>query len=131
MGDQLEARISVIENIQEEFEHDIREIKEQLVRLTKLIEDRAEAKVIQPQNSSPPNLCSCFPAANNVSNRAYHPNLCHSMHALMTMPAGVRMSRPVNQSNSSRISLKDKKSVRIGLDWIRSLFHTLNYSSSC
>ena len=53
MGDQLEARISAIECIQEEFEHDIREIKEQLVRLTKLIEDHAEARVVQPRESSP------------------------------------------------------------------------------
>ena len=53
MGDQLEARISAIESIQEEFKHDIREINEQLVRLTKLIEDRAEARVVQPRESSP------------------------------------------------------------------------------
>ena len=47
MGDQLEARISAIESIQKEFGHDIREIKEQLARLTKLVEDCAEAKVVQ------------------------------------------------------------------------------------
>ena len=39
MGDQLEARISVVENIQEEFGHDIREVKEHLARLTSLFED--------------------------------------------------------------------------------------------
>ena len=39
MGDRLEARIDAIENIQEEFGHDIREIKEQLARLTSLLED--------------------------------------------------------------------------------------------
>ena len=53
MGDQLEARINAIESIQEEFGHDIREIKEQLVRLTKLIEDRAEVRVVQPREFSP------------------------------------------------------------------------------
>ena len=53
MGDQLEAQFSAIESIQEEFGYDIREIKEQLVRLTKLIKDRAEAKVVQPQKFSP------------------------------------------------------------------------------
>ena len=47
MGDQLEARISAIESIQEEFGYDIREIKEQLAKLTKLIEDRVEARVVQ------------------------------------------------------------------------------------
>ena len=50
MGNQLEARISAIESIQEEFGHDIREIKEQLAKLTKLVEDCAEAKVVQPRN---------------------------------------------------------------------------------
>ena len=39
MGDRLEARLSVIENIQEEFGHDIREVKEHLVRLITLFED--------------------------------------------------------------------------------------------
>ena len=38
MDDSLEARIITIEYIQEEFGHDIQEIKGQLVRLTKLIE---------------------------------------------------------------------------------------------
>ena len=109
MGDQLEARISAIESIQKEFGHDIREIKEQLARLTKLVEDCAEAKVVQPRNSSPPNLRPCFSAANNVSNRAYHPNLCLSMQAPMTKPAGVRMSRPVNQSSSLRDQPKGQK----------------------
>ena len=46
MGDQLEARISVIENIQEEFGHDIREMKEQLARLTKLVEDHIRTTTI-------------------------------------------------------------------------------------
>ena len=106
----MEARISAIESIQEEFGHDIREIKEQLARLTKLVEDGAEARIVQPQNSSPLNLRPCFSAANNVSNRAYHPNLCHSMHAPMTTPAGVKMSRLVNQSSSLRDQPKRQKS---------------------
>ena len=48
MGNQLEARISTIEIIQEEFEHDIQEINEQFAKLTKLVEDHAEARVVQP-----------------------------------------------------------------------------------
>ena len=39
MGNQWKARISAIENIQEEFGHDIREINERLARLTSLFED--------------------------------------------------------------------------------------------
>ena len=38
IGDSLEARISIMENIQEEFGHDIQEMKGQLAKLTKLIE---------------------------------------------------------------------------------------------
>ena len=39
MRDQWEARIGAIENIQEEFGYDIREMKEHLTRLTNLFED--------------------------------------------------------------------------------------------
>ena len=38
MGDYLEARINAIENIQEEFGLNIREVKEHLARLTNLFE---------------------------------------------------------------------------------------------
>ena len=41
MADQLEARINAIENIQEEFGHDIREMKRQLARLTQLVQDHS------------------------------------------------------------------------------------------
>ena len=39
MGDQWEARLSAMENIQENFEHNLREMEEQLARLTSLFED--------------------------------------------------------------------------------------------
>ena len=47
MGDSLETRINTVEHIQEEFGHDILEIKGQLVRLTKLIEEHTG---IVPEN---------------------------------------------------------------------------------
>ena len=53
MRDQLEARISSMEHVQEEFGHEIREIKKELARLAKLMESRTEAKVVQPQEFSP------------------------------------------------------------------------------
>ena len=53
MGDQWEARISAIENIREEFEHDIREIKERLVGLTNLFEDHIQTEVVHPRGPSP------------------------------------------------------------------------------
>ena len=39
MRDRLETRLSAIENIQEEFGHDIREVKKHLAILTSLFED--------------------------------------------------------------------------------------------
>ena len=41
MEDQWEARLSVMENIQEKFEHNNRKMEEQLARLTSLLEDMA------------------------------------------------------------------------------------------
>ena len=43
MGDSLEVRISIIENIQEKFRYDIQEMKVQLVKLTKLTEGHTGA----------------------------------------------------------------------------------------
>ena len=60
MRDQLEARISSIKHIQEEFEHEIREIKKELARLATLMESRTETKVVQPQEFSP-SLTQPFP----------------------------------------------------------------------
>ena len=48
MGDQWEARISAIKNIQEEFGHDIREMKEQLARLTSLFKDYIKTQAMLP-----------------------------------------------------------------------------------
>ena len=48
MGDQWEARIGAIENIQEEFGHDIREIKERLAKLTSLFEDHIKIEAAHP-----------------------------------------------------------------------------------
>ena len=48
MGDRLEAQISAIENSQEEFGHDIREVKEHLIRLTSLFEDHIKTQVVPP-----------------------------------------------------------------------------------
>ena len=53
MRDQLEAQISDVEHIQEEFGHEIREIKKELAKLANLIEPRTKAKVVQPQEFSP------------------------------------------------------------------------------
>ena len=48
MGDQWESRIGAIENIQEEFGYDIREIKEQLDKLKTLFEDHIKTETVHP-----------------------------------------------------------------------------------
>ena len=48
MGDQWEARIGDIKNIQEEFGYDIREIKEQLDKLKTLFEDHIKTETVHP-----------------------------------------------------------------------------------
>ena len=53
MRDQWEARISAIENIQEEFGHDNREMKEQLARLTSLFKDHIKAEAMHSRDQSP------------------------------------------------------------------------------
>ena len=52
MANQLEARISAIKNIYEKFGHDIREMKEQLVRLTQSVEDRTRIMAMNSQGLS-------------------------------------------------------------------------------
>ena len=51
MGDRLEARLRAIENIQEEFGHDIREVKEHLARLTSLFEYYIKTQAMYPWNN--------------------------------------------------------------------------------
>ena len=53
MGDHLKAWISAIENIQEDFGHDIREVKEHLARLTSLFEDYIKTQTVLPRDQSP------------------------------------------------------------------------------
>ena len=49
MGDQWEARASAMENTQEKLEHNIREMRGQLARLTSLFEDMT----VRPRGPSP------------------------------------------------------------------------------
>ena len=53
MGASLETRINTVEHIQEEFGHDIQEIKGQLVRLTKLIKGHTRIMLKNIRGSHP------------------------------------------------------------------------------
>ena len=77
MGDRLEVRLSAIENIQEEFGHDIREVKEYLARLTSLFEDYIRTQAVHPRGPSPNQQVSrpFVWTTSHLSRGTDHPNL--------------------------------------------------------
>ena len=79
MGDRWEARISAMENIQEEFGHDIREVREQLIRLTNLFENHIKTEAVHPRGLSPsPNQQaprSFIQTSNHLPRETDRPNL--------------------------------------------------------
>ena len=104
MGDQWEARIGTIENIQEEFGHDIREIKERLARLTSLLEDHIRTEVVHLRGPSPlPNRQVPRPFVQTTSylpRRTDRPNL---RQPRPTAPPDFKTtSRPVDLPSASR-----------------------------
>ena len=104
MGDRLEARISAIENIQEEFGHDIREMKEQLARLTSLFKDHIKAEAVHPRGQSPsPNQQvprPFVPTTSYLPCRTDRPNL---RQPRPTAPPAFRAtSRPTDLPTTSR-----------------------------
>ena len=103
MRDQWEARIGAIENIQEEFGHDIREIKERLARLTSLFEDHIKTEAVHPRGPSPlPNRQVPRPFVQTTSyltHRTDRPNLRQPRPT--APPAFIATSRPVDRSNGS------------------------------
>ena len=115
-----------MEHVQEEFGHEIREIKKELVRLAKLIESRIEAKVVQPQEFSPsptqpfphfdqhPNPQPSIPVA---SNKACRPNLRHPLDTPKTAPVHTKASLSNNQSNSTKNHLKGPKASTDRIRW--------------
>ena len=111
MGDRLEAWISAIENIQEEFEHDIWEVKEHLAILTSLFEDYIKTQAVLPWGPSPlPNLQVPRPFVQTTSylpRRTDCPNLRQPIPT--APPAFVATSRPANQLSGSRDKLNRQK----------------------
>ena len=104
----MEARISAIENIQEEFRYDIREVKEYLARLTSLFEDYIKTQAVLPRGPSPvpTQYASCpsprpfIPTMNHLSHGIGHLDLQQLMPT--APPAFVATSRPANQPSGSR-----------------------------
>ena len=108
MRDRLEARISVVEDIQEEFRHDIWKMKEQLARLTSLFEDYIKTQAVPPQGPSPmptqcasrPNPRPFIPTTSHLSRETNRPNLRLPMP--IAPPAFIATSRPIYQPRRSR-----------------------------
>ena len=102
MGDRLETRISAIKNIQEEFGHDIREVKEHLARLTNLFEDYIKTQAVLPRSPSPvptqyasrPSPRPFIPTTNHLLHGIGHPDLRQPMP--IALLAFVITSRPAN-----------------------------------
>ena len=115
MSDSLEARINIVKHIQEEFGHDIQEIKGQLVRLTKLIEGHTG---IVPENihGSPffPLQSSLYPLVQhpypnheprisvviNVLSRVHHPNWQPQAPTPVIIPAFGKASQSVDPART-------------------------------
>ena len=118
MGDQWEARISAIENIQEEFGYDIREIKERLARLTNLLEDHIKIEAVHPRGPSPlPNQQVPRPfvqMTSHLSREAHRPNL--RQPTPIAPPAFMITSRPADQPSGSRANIADKILTRTSPD---------------
>ena len=118
MGDRLEARISAIENIQEECRHDIREVKEHLARLTSLFEDHIKTQTVHSRGQSPsPNQQvprPFVPTTSYLPRRTDRPNL---RQPRPTAPPTFRTtSRPTDLPSASRGKPMDKRLRRTNHD---------------
>ena len=107
MGDRWEARLSVMENIQENFEYNLREMEGQLTRLTNLFEDM----VVHPRGLSPlPHQQVPRPSVQTMSYPPHgtdRPNLRQPRPT--APPVFVATSRHADQSSGSRENLTDKR----------------------
>ena len=104
MRDRLEARISAIENIQEEFGHDIREVKEHLARLTNLFEDNIKTQMVHSRGQLPL-LNQQVPrtfiqTTSHLPRRTDRPNLRQPMP--IAPPVFMATSRLVDQPSDSK-----------------------------
>ena len=109
MKNRLEARLNAIENIQEEFGHDIREVKEHLVRLTSLFEDYIKTQAVHSRGPSPaliqrashPSPQPLGPTTSNLLSRTYCPNLQPPEHTPVITSIHARTPVSSNKSSSS------------------------------
>ena len=104
MGDRLEAQVNTIENIQEEFGHDIWEVKEQLIRLTNLLENHMKIEAVHPRGLSPlPNQQIPRPFVQTTSHLLRGINRPNLRQSMPTAPSVFMATyQPADQSSGSR-----------------------------
>ena len=110
MGDQWEAQIGAIENIQKKFECNIQEMDEQLAKLTNLFEDHIQTEIVRLRGPSPlPNQQVPRPFVKTTSHlpcEAHRPNLRQPMPTLdATTMAGIQV---IPQKIASHSNIRSK-----------------------
>ena len=130
MGDRLETRLSAIENIQEEFGHDIREVKEHLARLTSLFEDYIKTQVVHPRGPSPNQQVSrpFVRTTSHLSRGIDRPNLRQPVPQRRLLSRQL-LNMSINQA-IQRANPTDKKFTRTSSDGTLSPYATPNYSQN-
>ena len=136
MGDRLKTQSSAIENIQEEFGHDIREVKEHLARLTNMSEDYIKTQAVLPRGLSPmstqyasrPRPQPFIPTTNHLPHGIGRPNLRQPMPT--APPAFMATSQPVDQPSVSKGKYSGQKTGRTRPYGTPSPLLTPSYSQS-
>ena len=122
MGDWLEARISAVEDIQEEFGHDIREMKEHLARLTSMFEDYIKTQAVLPRGpSSVPTQYASRPSPRSyILTMSHLPYGIGRLNLRQPMPtallAFMTTSQTVDQPSGSRGKYNEQKTGKIQWD---------------
>ena len=111
MRDQWETWISAIENIQEEFRHNIQKIKERLARLTSLFENHIKIEAVHPRGPSPlPNQQVTRPFIQTMSYLPCKIDRPNIRQPRPTAPSTfMATSRPVDRSNNSKGKPSEQK----------------------
>ena len=126
MDDSLEARIITIEYIQEEFGHDIQEIKGQFVKLTKLIERQIRIMLENTCGSLSFSLQSTLhrpshepyiPVTSNIPLKVCRPNWQSHVPKSTITPTFGKVLRPINQVSSSKKYLEKSRMSQNQNQW--------------
>ena len=115
----MEVRISTVENIQEEFGYDIREVKEHLARLTSLFEDYIKTQATHSRDPSPLPKQQvprpCIHTTSHLPRETHHLDLRQSMP--IAPPTFRTTSRLVDQPNGSKEKPSGQRASKDKTKW--------------